>query len=239
MSNARAGAVDLLGLTGRAVTADRLTKALLTAMADEKGLDNRVIEKAVDRATVVGILRPETIHVPAYADDERRVADIPVIEVRLKEQVTAGLRTRLAESFFRIMPRPVVLLQIPVSGPAVLHLALTHVSRTDSDRSTSVIDSAVAASVDEIPGGALRLDGLDGTDLWTLYQDLVRRATGVTRPGATAAEAVAEHDLLASLKAELDSVVRAAKRDKAPNERIKLNARAKNLRARIAALGAR
>lgn len=236
MTTTVAGAVDLLGLTGRAVGSDRLTKALLMTMADEKSLDKRVIDKAVDRATVVGILRPETINVPAYADEDRRVTDIAVIEVRLKEQVTAGQRTKLAEIFFRIMPRPVVLLQIPTSGPAVLHLALTHVSRTDADRSTSVIDSAVATNLDEIPEDALRLDGLDRTDLWTLYQDLVRRAAGVIRPGVTAAEAVAEHDLVVALKAELDTVIREARREKAPNTRIKLNARAKTLRARIAAL---
>lgn len=230
-----AGAVELLGLTGRAVTSDRLTKVLLARLADEKDLDKKILDRAIDRAVVVGVLRPETIQVPAFSDDDRYVADIAVIEVRLRDGVRPGDRTRLAEVLFRMMPRPLVLLLIPAAGAPILHLALTHVSRTDTGRSTSVIDTSVHVPVDELPRDALHLGMLDRTDLWALYRDLVRRAAsgGAAPAGLPAAEAVALRQRLVALEAELATVVRDARRERGQAGRIKLNDRARALREEI------
>lgn len=227
--------VEILALPARAHLQERITKKLLEKQAKDKSLDAKAV-RPIASAAVIGILRPETIQVPAYRDDERTVADIPIIQIRLTERTTPAENRRVAELLFRAMPRPSVLILVPAVGSPVLHVALTHVSRTDPERSTSVIDAEVSIDLADVPEGALRLDGLDRTNLWTLYQDLVRRAVGVTRPDLTAEEAVGAHDKLATLQAELDAVVREAKREKGANARIKLNVRAKALRAEIASV---
>lgn len=227
--------LEMLAIPDRARLSERITKKLLERQAKEKGLDAKLV-RIVTGASVVGILRPETIHVPAYRDDERQVTDIPIIQVRLTEIATSAERRRLADLLFRVMPRPVVLCDVPVAGGPVFHLALTHVSRTDPERSTSVVDSVVSSHLSSLPDGALSLDALDRADLWTLYQDLVRRVAGVTRPDLSAEDAVAAHDKLATLQAELEAVIREAKREKGANARIKLNARAKTLRTQIASV---
>lgn len=227
--------IEALALPARARLSERITKRLIDKYAKDKDLDAKSV-RAIGGATVVGILRPETIQVPAYRDDDRQVGDIPIIQVRLAEKASPAERRRVAELFFRALPRPVVLFLLPAGGAPVLDVALTHVSRTDPERSTSVIDSTVSVPLADLPDGAVRLSALDRTNLWALYQDLVRRAAGVTRPDLSADEAVAARDRIASLQAELDAVVREARREKGANARIKLNARARSLRAQIAEL---
>ncbi|MFK4121383.1 DUF4391 domain-containing protein [Streptomyces longwoodensis] len=228
---------DLLALPDAARHHHRITKKMLaTQFEDQAPADARLITKAVASAELVGILRPETIQVPRYQDAERAVVDVPVLEVLVAEKTSAADRTRVTELVHRSMAKPVVLLAHMPDGHTTLSLALSHVSRTDPTRSTSVIDAHVMVPAEVIEQGALHLDRLDRTDMWALYRDLVRTAAADGRPASTALQAVdaiALRRRLTDLESELITVVRDAKRAKNQQRRIELNIEARTLRAQI------
>ncbi|MET8393756.1 DUF4391 domain-containing protein [Streptomyces anthocyanicus] len=228
---------DLLALPDAARQQHRITKKMLTAQfEDQAPNDARLITKAVASAQLVGILRPETIQVPKYQDAERTVVDVPILEVFVVDKTSSADRTHLTELVHRSMAKPVVLLAHMPDGCTKLSLALSHVSRTDRTRSTSVIDAHVMVPAGGIEQGALHLDRLDRTDMWALYRDLVRTAAADGRPASTAlqaVDAVALRRRLTDLESELITVVRDAKRAKNQQRRIELNLEARTLRAQI------
>ncbi|MFB7415032.1 DUF4391 domain-containing protein [Streptomyces sp. NPDC056121] len=228
---------DLLALPDVARHQHRITKKMLAAQfEDQAPVDARLITKAVASAQLVGILRPETIKVPKYQDAERTVVDVPVLEVLVAEKTSAADHTRVTELVHRSMAKPLVLLAHMPDGHTTLSLALSHVSRTDPTRSTSVIDAHVMVPAGGIEPGALHLDRLDRTDMWALYRDLVRTAAADGRPAGTAlqaVDAVALRRRLTDLESELITVVRDAKRAKNQQRRIELNIEARTLRAQI------
>ncbi|WP_406116134.1 DUF4391 domain-containing protein [Kitasatospora purpeofusca] len=232
---------DLLGLPETARQQHRITKKMLAAQfEDQAPADARLITKAVASAQLVGILRPETIQVPKYQDSERAVVDIPVLEVVLADRTTAADRTRVTELVHRSMAKPVVLLVHVSDGTTAVSLALSHVSRTDPTRSTSVIDAHVMVPAGRIELGALYLERLDRTDIWALYRDLVRTVAADGRPAGTAlqaADAIALRRQLSDLEAELTTVVRDAKQAKNQQRRIELNTQARMLRTQIERVG--
>ncbi|WP_194236136.1 DUF4391 domain-containing protein [Streptomyces acidicola] len=236
MPHEYAGA-DLLALPEKARQRHRVAKKMLAAQfEDQAPADARLLTKAVTSAQLVGILRPETIQVPRYQDGERTVVDVPVLEAFLADKTSASDRTRVAELVHRSMAKPVVLLQHMPDGITALSLALSHVSRTDPTRSTSVIDAHVMVPTGDIELGALHLDRLDRTDMWALYRDLVRTAAADGRPAGTslrAADAIELRRRLTDLESELITVVRDAKRAKNQQQRIDLNTTARTLRAQI------
>ncbi|MEV7439063.1 DUF4391 domain-containing protein [Streptomyces griseoviridis] len=227
----------LLALPDTARQQHRITKKMLAAQfEDHAPADARLITKVVASAQLVGILRPETIQVPKYQDAERTVIDVPVLEVLVAEKTSAADRARVTELVHRSMAKPVVLLAHMPDGHTTLSLALSHVSRTDPTRSTSVIDAHVMVPTGEIEPGALHLDRLDRTDMWALYRDLVRTAAADGRPDGTALQAVdaiALRRRLTDLEGELITVIRDAKRAKNQQRRIELNLAARTLRAQI------
>ncbi|MFE3198479.1 DUF4391 domain-containing protein [Embleya sp. NPDC059237] len=228
---------DLLGLPEAARQQHRITKKMLAAQfEDQAPADARLITKAVASAQLIGILRPETIQVPAHRGTERTVVDIPVLEVVLADTTTAADRSRVIQLVHRSMSKPVVLFALLPDGTTTLSLALSHVGRTDPTRSTSVIDAHVLVPAGQIEPGALQLDRLDRTDMWALYRDLVRTAAADGRPARTAlqaAEAISLRRGLTDLETELITVVRDARRAKNQQRRIELNTQARTLRAQI------
>jgi hypothetical protein len=228
---------SLLGLPETARQQHRITKKMLAAQFEDQALaDARLITKAVTSAQLVGILRPETIQVPKHQDTERTVVDIPVLEVVLADKTTAADRTRVTELVHRSMAKPVVLLAHMPDGTTTLSLALSHVSRTDPTRSSSVIDAHVMVPAWRIEPGVLHLDRLDHTDMWALYRDLVRTAAADGRPASIAlqaADAIALRRRLTDLETELATVVRDAKQAKNQQRRIELNTQARTLRAQV------
>ncbi|MFV2175547.1 DUF4391 domain-containing protein [Actinomadura sp. LOL_016] len=229
--------VALLGLPDTARRQLRIAKKTLADQFENQSLaDARLITKAMASAQVVGILRPESIQVPKYQDAERAVFEVPILEILLADKTTTADQIRLTELVHRSMDKPVVLLAHMTDCTTMLSLALSHVSRMDPTRSSSVIDAHLLVPVGQIETGALHLDRLDRTDMWALYRDLVRTAAADGRPASTAlqaADAIALRHQLASLEGELTAVMRGAKQAKNQQRRIDLNTRARVLRAQI------
>jgi hypothetical protein len=230
-------ATDLLALPAEARQDHRITKKMLAEQFTQRApADARLIGKAVATARLTGMLRPETIQVPQYRDNERSVVDVPVIETALVAKASAADRTRVAELIHRSMAKPVVLFLRLSDDTILLSLALSHVSRTDPSRTTSVLDAHLLVPAAQIAPGALRLDRLDRSDMWALYRDLVRLAATNGRPASVAlqaADAVALRRRLGTLEEELAAVIRGARAAKGQQARIDLNTRAQSLRTLI------
>jgi len=217
----------------------RIPKKALTAQAASQTTDAALITRTVASASVEAVLRAENVKIPAYADEQRRVDDIAVIRVVLSEAATSGNVTRLIELLHRSMPRPLVLFLASPYHADLLSLALTHINLGDAERATSVIDSSVVVPLANVVPGALKLDKLNRSDLWTLYRDLVRVAAADGRPATASlsAEEVLElRGQLTALEAELAVVTRDAKREKSQAGRISLNTRARSLRQQVQAV---
>lgn len=228
---------DILGLPDLAQLDQRITKKLLASpLAATAPVDARLIGKAVASAKVAGILRPETIQVPAFRDESRHVVDIAVFDVTLAEKVSSTDRARLLDLLHRSMARPLVVFLRSSDDIVLLSLALTHVNRTDPEQKTSVIDAAIAVQLADVVPGSLRVTNLNRTNMWALYQDMARVAATCGRPGRktlTAEAAITLRHALTSLEGELATLVREAKRERNQQRRITLNTRGRELRSEI------
>ncbi len=170
-----------------------------------------------------------------YATPTAPVDMIPVLEVRIADDLNAKDQRRVAELLHRAMPRQPLSARPPFKGAPVLSLALTRLNKTDVGM--SVIEEHLTARVDGIAAESLHVRELDRTDLASLYRDLVRRAAADGRPAPSlreAAEAVQLRRRLADLEEDLQSTIRSAAIEKAMQRRIEHNSEARSLRDQIA-----
>ncbi len=210
---------------------------MLAAQFEEHSpADARLINQAVQSAWVSGMLRPTTIQVSTYEDDERAVTDIPVLDISLVEKITGSKRNRVIELIHRSMARPVVLLVSVPAGTEILSLALSHVSRTDPTRSSSVIEEHLIVPTDQIAPGSLHLERLDRSNMWALYRDLARTAAAGGHPESAALqadEAIGLRRQLTELEAGLVKLLREAGQAKNTQHRIDLRIQSKQIQAKI------
>lgn len=236
VTSVSADVVVLLGLPARARETHRLTKKdIVEPWEHSAPADARLLRRAISSARIVGVLSPATIGVPAVHDADRPVDMIPVLEVRIADDIKAKEQRRVAELLHRAMPRPAVINTSRSEGAPVLSLALTRLNKTDVGM--SVIEEHLTVRIDGIAAKSLHISELDRTDLASLYRDLVRRAAADGRPAPSlrdAAEAVALRRRLAGLEEDLQSTIRSATLEKSMQRRIEHNSEARSLRHQIA-----
>lgn len=227
---------EVLGLPARARKTHRLTKKDIVVQWEHSApADARLLRHTIRSAKIVGVLSPATTGVPAVRDADRPVDMIPVLEVRVADDVKAKDERRAAELLHRAMPRPAVITMSPPDGAPVLSLALTRLSKTDVGM--SVVEAHLTIPLDEIAAASLHVDELDHADLGSLYRDLVRRGAAGGRPAPSlrnASEAIKLRHRLEELDEDLQSAIRSAAREKSMQRRIEHNGRARILRDRIA-----
>ncbi len=214
----------------------RLTKKDIVEQWEQSApADARLLGRAISSARIVGVLSPATTGVPAGRDPDRPVDMIPVLEVRIADDVKARDERRAAELLHRAMPRPAVIAMSSPQGAPGLSLALTRLSKIDAGK--SVVEEHLTVPINGIAVTSLHVGGLDRTDLGSLYQDLVRRAAADGRPAPSlrdADEAVELRHRLTHLNEDLQSTIRSAAREKSMQRRIQHNGGAHDLRELIA-----
>ncbi len=230
--------LDLLALPDDARVHNRLTKKDLAGQYEnEAPTDARYLNRIVAQATAVGVLRPEKIGVRGFKDADHEVDIIPVLNVVLTASARSGDIRRVSELLHRNTPRPIILQIALADGVPNMALAVTRLSLSDSTRTTSVIEASLIVPTDEIADGALTLSGINRTDLWALYCDIVRIAAAGGRPASealTAVQAIGLRRRLMDLESELNTVIRDVRREKNVQRKIDLNATASRLRRDIA-----
>lgn len=143
--------IDALGLPVEARLDQRVPKKLLAENGAPTAADKRRIQDGVEEIQWVATLKPATVGVPAYRDDEREYLEIAVLNVTLRPDAKAA---RLNELTHRAIPYPVFLL---TSHGERVTLSLAHKRWSQGETGKTVLDGPViqidpkTAGADEAP----------------------------------------------------------------------------------------
>ena len=223
----------------------RVPKKLLVENGAPTAADKRQINDGIEELHWLAALKPATIGVPIFRDDNREYLEIAVLSLTLRAGAKAS---RLTELIHRAIPYPVFLIQ---SLPGGLALSLAHLRWSQGQSGQTVLDGPlITATVDaETPAMDAFLASLNVTSqprqhLHALYQGWMERfeahaaarLTGSFTPAldAAAAErrrtALAEHERLTR---EMTSLRTRAGKETQLNRRVELNLQLKQLESRL------
>ena len=161
-----------LGLPDAARLGKRIHKKLFFENADLSAADRRAFTEDIDTVTWQYTLKPSTINVNAYRDDERDYGELAVVHATLKSAKHAA---RLAERIHRAIPYP-LLLVLTYNGQWALSTAHKRASRAEAGvtvaediRTTRWIEADTPTDVEQAFAASLGLDALPQTDFYALY----------------------------------------------------------------------
>jgi len=232
----------------------RVPKKMLVEQGAPTARDKRLINEAVEAVEWVAALKPNTIGVAPYRDDEREYLEIALLTVTLRDgRVTAALLTRLTELIHRAVPYPVLL--IAVATPK-LSLSLAHKRWAQNEAGRMVLDGEVAqvSLPDDAPSddalqsflGTLAISRRPSAHLLALYQGWMDALTALAAARLTgrftlaqgAEQAAARRQALAQcqqLQAEAARLRNQAKKEKQIARQVELNLHMKRVEAQLAA----
>lgn len=212
-----ADVIAALGIPSSARVDRRIPKTLLAERAASTAADKRAIANDIESLVWLAALKPGTVGIPPFRDDERSYEEVEVISLTLRD---VAKRDRLTEIVHRSIPYPVLLI-----ADAEMHTAVTavHVRWSQAEGEKTVLVGGVVQAVWErsnttsVPDNfraALSLSALPSTSLLTLYQgwmDVIVsfqawRVTGAFALPRSPLQAEARREALATL-AQLDAEV--------------------------------
>lgn len=130
----------------------RVPKKMLIENGAPTSADKRLINENVEEIQWVAALKPNTVGVPAYRDEEREYLEVAVLNIATRgaqaavgpDGVQAATKpfnaTRLAELVHRAVPYPVLLLLVTPQG---LLLSLAHKRWAQNEAGKVVLDGDV------------------------------------------------------------------------------------------------
>lgn len=131
--------VDALGLPEGARVDQRISKKLLLEHGAPTASDKRLINDSIDQMQWVAALKPNTIGLAEYKDDQRDYLEIAVLTVSLKDNVKTSGVARICELVHRAVPYPTLLLVAYHDETAI---SLAHKRRSQADASKVILDDA-------------------------------------------------------------------------------------------------
>ena len=224
----------------------RVPKKLVVENGAPTAADKRQINDGIEELHWLAALKPATIGVPIFRDDNREYLEIAVLSLTLRAGAKAP---RLTELIHRAIPYPVFLIQ---SQPGGLVLSLAHLRWSQGQSGQTVLDGPlITATVDADTGAtnaflaSLHVTSQPRQHLHALYQGWMERfeahaaarLTGsfTPAPDPAAAErrrtALAEHERLIR---EMTSLRARAGKETQLNRRVELNLQLKQLESRLA-----
>lgn len=253
--------ISALGLPASCRVDQRVPKKMLIENAAPTSADKRLINDSIEEVQWLAALKPNTVGVAQYGDDEREYLELAVLCVATRHAPgdsastpnKAVHTTRLAELVHRAVPYPVLLL---LTAPQGLFLSLAHKRWAQNEAGKVVLDgepTTVDIPANDTPDlsaehpfvQALALTRQPQTSLLALYQGWMdcltawqaAQVTGRFTITATAAQAAARREALRSYQAlELESArLRAlAAKEKQMAKQVELNLALKRLNAELA-----
>lgn len=167
--------INALDLPSGSRVDQRVPKKLLVENGAPTTADRKLIQDGIEEITWVAALKPASIGVPEYRDEQRAYLELAVLLVDLRE---AGKVSRLAELIHRAIPYPVLLILADSDG---VMLSLVHIRWAQREAEKTVLDGepSMARLSSEGSDGligqhdflqALSLRSQPRTDLFALYQ---------------------------------------------------------------------
>ena len=145
-------------------------KKLFYENADLSAADRALFTDGIEKITWMYCLKPETVNIPAFKNEERDYPEIEVLEVALT--VDKGLR-RIAEIVMRTIPYP-MLLVFRLSDAYALWTAHQHINLADSSK-IAVDEFVKTGWLDaeaDLPD-AMNIKAMHWSNYYTLYSDMV------------------------------------------------------------------
>ncbi len=236
---------DKLAIPGTCHLGKRVFKKLFHENASLGATDKKALRDDIDTITWVYTLKPATIPIHAYKDDEREYDEIALLQVDLKTQKRTG---RIVEIIHRAIPYPLVLVFVFEQSAA---LSLAHKRFSQAEKGAFVAEDFVTSAwIDLGPGGptateqafldSLAVKNLPQTHFYAFYSALMdrlialdcARLSGEYRIEATAERREARRQRLAQcheLENRIAETRAAAKREKQINRLVEFNIEIKRL----------
>jgi len=208
--------------------------------ADLSKADKDLFISHIDKITWEYCLKPDTIYIPPYKDEEREYPEVEIIRAVVNGEVKTR---RIAEIIMRTIPYP-MLLVFEHDGRIQLYAAHQRTNLADSTRNT--IEEFICTDwIDfKSPSDTDRrfCEGLDATkfsfvNFYQFYADLINRIIaynaarqlGVEADPADAAELKARMDRIAELDKQIADLRAKMKKETQFNRRVELNVEIKQL----------
>ena len=191
--------ITALALPAQAMVNQRVPKKLLSDNAATTAADKRLIQDSIEDLIWVAALKPDTIGVSAYRDDNREYLELAVLTIALRCAATP----RLSELVHRAIPCPVLLVVTP-PGDAIVTLSLAHIRWAQREADRTVLDGdSVQVTVPANAIGsdfihALALSHQPRAHLFDLYQGWIDTATALQAAELTGQFSVSVTPVLAA-----------------------------------------
>lgn len=250
--------VSALGLPASCRVDQRVPKKLLVENGAPTPADKRLINDCIEEVQWLAALKPNTVGVSEFRDDERDYLEVEVLCVtaRPTPQAEGGAApskpvntTRLAELVHRAVPYPVLLL---LATPQGLFLSMAHKRRSHNEASKVVLEGepitvhvASGLSAEHPFVQALGLARQPQASLLALYQGWIdcltawqaSRVTGTFTTTSTPAHAAARCEALRTcqrLEQESARLRALAAKEKQMAKQVDLNLALKRISAELA-----
>ena len=244
--------VAALELPAAARVDQRVPKSLLLEHGATTAADKRLIQDGVEEIRWLAALKPTTVGVPAYRDDNREYLEVAILSTKFRSGAKAS---RLAELIHRAVPYPVLLVATVGERVAV---SLAHKRWSQGEVGATVLDGElVLANIGDAPqmatmafAAALPLSRQPNLHLRALYQGwmdttvalLAASVTGAFIVLETPERAAARLEALracARLDVEMARLRSAAAKEKQLARQVELNLKLKSLQRERAEAQAR
>jgi len=231
----------------------RVPKTLLIEHGAATAADKRRINESIGELRWRAALKPTTVGVPEFRDEEREYLEIAILSGTLRGDASPG---RLAELIHRAVPYPVFLI---IQRGDTVELSLAHKRWSQAKSAAVVLDSGVSVGAlsGEIPASiaqpflaALALSRQPKSDMFALYQGWIgacmalraARITGVFVETASPDQAAAREQALADcerLEVRMARLRAAAEAERQIARQVEWNLELQQARAEYAAVRAR
>lgn len=153
----------------------RVPKTLLLEHGAPTAADKRRISEGVEQIHWLAALKPTTIGLPVYRDEDREYLEIAVLRASLRPAAKAA---RLRDLIHRAIPYPVFAVTVQADRATI---SLAHKRRSQGESDKTVLDGGVVSV--EAPSAndphdaafatALALSNQPRTSIWSLYDGWV------------------------------------------------------------------
>lgn len=245
-----AGLLDALQLPDRCRLDKRVFKKLFLENAKLTPQDRRAFSNDVEEVVWEYTLKPSTIAIMPYADDEHEYDEIAVLQATLKSPKNAS---RIAEVIQRSIPYPLVLV-LCCESQELLSLAPKRFSRSEKGATvaeefvtTGWMTLAAATAPESAFVDSIALDNLPQSNYLMLYTALIERALALRSSRRTGdyhvvSDRVGQAErrrLLAeadNLEGQVNECRAALKHETQFNRKVDLNTKIKQLETRLKAV---
>ncbi len=238
---------DYLAIPESCGLGKRVFKKLFHENTKLLAADKKAFSEDIDRITWEYTLKPSTIQIQSYEDEEREYPEVAVIDVALK---TRRRTARIAEVMHRAIPYP-LLLVFRVENCCAFSTAHKRFSQAEKDAIvaenmilTRWIDLNEPAKVQTDFLGSLNIVGLPHTHFYAFYSALAdrllafecARLTGEYRLESKAVGDQSRRERLAAcheLEVAIDDCKTAIKKETQFNRKVELNTELKELQSKL------